>query len=250
MHILIKTPAEIEAMRRGGKILAQVLQTVAAAVKPGVTPKELSQLAGEEVAHRGATAAFLGHQGFPDPICIAVNDVVVHGIPGNEPLVEGDIIGLDFGVRLDKMVTDGAITVAVGKVDQRAQQLLTVTERALTAGIAEARPGNRVGDISAAIEAVLRQGGLGVIEDLVGHGVGRDLWEEPQIPNHGRAHTGPRLTPGMTIAIEPMATLGRHEITIDAEDGWTIRTADRSLAAQFEHTVLITEGEPEILTLP
>jgi methionyl aminopeptidase len=248
MSIIVKTAEEIAAMRVGGKMLAQVLEVVVAAVKPGVRPVELSKLAGQEVERLGGEAAFLGHQGFPAPICISVNEVVVHGIPSQEPLQEGDIVGLDFGVRYHGLVTDGAITVAVGHPTEPAASLLKLTEEARAAGIAAARAGNRVGDISAAVEKVLNRGKLGIIEELVGHGVGRELWEEPNIPNYGPPHSGPRLKPGMTLAIEPMATLGSPEITME-RDGWTIRTHDRSLAAQFEHTILITpEGPPEILT--
>lgn len=244
-----KSAAEIELMAQGGAMLGQTLQAVAAAAGPGVTPRELSAIAGQTIKKLGGQAAFLGHHGFPDPICISVNEAVVHGIPSDTPLASGDIVGLDFGVRYKGLITDGAITVAVGEVSNQAQQLLDATQEALVAGIAQARPGNRVGDISAAVERVLRRHKLGIIEDLVGHGVGYDLWEEPNIPNHGKAHRGPLLAPGMTIAIEPMATLGTHEIAMDA-DGWTIRTADNSLAAQFEHTVAITDSEPRILTQP
>jgi methionyl aminopeptidase len=227
--ISIKSAAEIDKMRIGGRILAEVLEEVAGMVRPGITPSELSALSESIVGRRGAVAAFLGHEGFPAALCVSVNEVVVHGIPSKQPLKEGDIVGLDFGVIFGEMVTDGA------------------TE-ALVAGVAAARAGNRVGDISAAVERVLRRENLGVIEELVGHGVGYDLWEEPNVPNYGQAHTGPRLKAGMTIAIEPMATLGGRDIVIE-DDGWTVRTADHSLAAQFEHTVLITpDGPPEILT--
>lgn len=228
-------------------MLAQVLEVVGMAAKPGITPAELSALAGREVQRLGGEPAFLGHQGFSAPICISVNDAVVHGIPGKIPLRDGDIVGLDFGVRLNGMLTDGAVTVAVGSIDSEAQRLLDVTKAALAAGIKASRGGNRVGDISAAVERVLRAGGLGVIEDLVGHGVGHSLWEEPQVPNYGPAGKGPKLVPGMTIAIEPMATLGSHQIKTDS-DHWTIRTIDGSLAAQFEHTIAITPGAPQILT--
>jgi methionyl aminopeptidase len=239
-NISIKTAAEIASMRSGGRILAQVLEAVAAMVHPGITPLELSKAAEAQVERRGGIPAFLGHQGFPAALCVSVNEVVVHGIPGKQPLKEGDIVGLDFGVILGGMVTDGAVTVPVGQIKAPAQHLLQVTTEALVAGVAAARAGNRVGDISAAVERVLRREGLGVIEELVGHGVGHDLWEEPNIPNYGRAHTGPRLKAGMTIAIEPMATLGSREIVIENDD-WTVRTADCSLAAQ-------PDGPPEILT--
>jgi methionyl aminopeptidase len=248
MSILIKSPAEIEKMRAGGRILAKVLEVLRRAAQPGARPTELAKLANDEIEKRGARSAIMGHEGFPAPICISVNEVVVHGIPNAEPLAEGDIVGFDLVISYQGMMTDAAITVPVGKIDQRAQHLLTITERALQIGIGEARPGNRVGDISSAIEKALERGRLGVVKELVGHGVGRQMWEEPHVPNYGRAHTGPRLQAGMTLAIEPMATLGRDAITIDALDGWTIRSADGSLAAQFEHTVLVTDGDPEILT--
>lgn len=248
MSISVKKPAEIENMRKGGQMLAEVLKQTSQKVAPGVTPKELSAFAGKLITELGGKAAFLGHQGFPDPICISVNDEVVHGIPGDQPLEEGDLVGLDFGVRYKDLITDGAVTVPVGEIDADSKKLLDVTQAALAAGIFEARVGNRVGDISAAIEKELKRGGLAIIEELVGHGVGYDLWEEPQIPNYGKANRGPKLVEGMTIAIEPMATLGRKEIYIDATDGWTVRTSDGSLSAQFEHTILITDGDAEILT--
>lgn len=248
MSISVKKPQEIEDMRKGGQMLAEVLKQTSGRVAPGVTPKELSAFAGKLVKELGGEAAFLGHQGFPDPICISVNDEVVHGIPGEEPLQEGDLVGLDFGVRYNNLITDGAVTVPVGEVDGDSKRLLDVTQSALDAGIFEAREGNRVGDISAAIEKELKRGKLAIIEELVGHGVGYDLWEEPQVPNYGKPNRGPKLIAGMTIAIEPMATLGRKEIYIDAKDGWTVRTEDGSMSAQFEHTILITEGEAEILT--
>ncbi len=244
-----KQPQEIAAMRAGGHILAEVLRAVAKASVPGATPRQLSALAGKEVERLGGEPAFLGHHGFPAPICISVNEALVHGVPDNRPLQEGDIVGLDFGVRYKGMLTDGAITVGVGKLASDALRLLEATEAARAAGIKAARAGNRVGDISAAVERVLRGAGLGIVEELVGHGVGYELWEEPQIPNYGPRGSGPRLEPGMTVAIEPMATLGGKAITIDAGDGWTVRTADGSLAAQFEHTVLIVPNGPaEVLT--
>lgn len=246
-NISLKTPDDIARMREGGAILDQVLRAVAAAAKPGVTPQELSRLAAKETKRHGVEAAFKGHQGFPDPICISVNDAVVHGIPSDIPLEDGDVVGLDYGVRHRGRITDGATTIVVGSPDSETKRLLDGTQRALAAGIAAAQPGARVGDISAAVEQVLRKHKLGIITELVGHGVGYDLWEEPQVPNSGRAGQGPELKPGMTIAIEPMATTGSSQIVLDA-DGWTIRTEDGSLSAQFEHTVVITEQGAEILT--
>ncbi len=242
-----KTADQIDAMRRGGRILAEVLQVVAHEVKPGITTAQLSKIAGEAVADRGAIAAFQGYQGFPAPICISVNEEVVHGIPGSRIIRSGDIVGLDLGITVNGMVTDGAIHVAVGAVAEDVRVLLDTTEDALRLGIEQAVAGNRVGDISAAIEKRLRAAGLGVIEDLSGHGVGHGVHEEPTVPNFGRAGKGPRLMAGMTLAIEPMATLGGKHIRV-LEDDWTIVTSDGSWSAQFEHTVLITEGPPEIFT--
>ncbi|HSX41236.1 MAG TPA: type I methionyl aminopeptidase [Candidatus Saccharimonadales bacterium] len=248
MSVSIKNATEIAAMRQGGQILAKVLREVAAAVKPGVTTAELDTVAAQAVAAAGAEAAFKGYQGFPFTICISINDEVVHGLPSRtRVLAEGDIVGLDFGVTFKGMITDGTVTVPVGAVDADAERLLSTTNQALSAGIAQATAGNRVGDISAAIEKVLRQGRLGVIEELIGHGVGHSLHEDPVIPNLGRAGTGPVLKAGMTLAIEPMATLGSPRVRL-ADDGWTYATVDGSLAAQFEHTVLITDGPAEILT--
>jgi methionyl aminopeptidase len=247
--IRVKTSSEIASMRRGGRMLATVLQFVSSHLKAGITTEELDQLAATEIARLGGQAAFLGHEGFPKSICISINEEVVHGIPGSRELREGDVVGLDFGVRYDGLVTDGAVTLALGTVAAEGQRLLKVTQEALMVGIDQAQAGNRVGDISAAVERHLKPAGLGIIQELAGHGVGYDLWEDPQIPNFGRAGTGALLKPGMTIAIEPMAAAGRPAIRV-LDDQWTIVTRDGSLAAQFEHTVLITpKGPAEILTL-
>jgi len=234
-------------MRTGGKMLAQVLQYLADEMAVGMTTDELDQLAAHEVKRLGGAPAFLGHQGFPKSICISVNDEVVHGIPGKRRLKIGDVVGLDFGVRYDGMLTDSAVTVSLGDAKASIRRLLNSTQAALMVGIDQAVSGGRVGDISAAVQRYLVQANLGIIRELAGHGVGRDLWEEPQIPNYGRAGTGAVLKPGMTVAIEPMATLGSPEIKV-LGDKWTIATRDGSLAAQFEHTILITDGPPEILT--
>lgn len=248
MSTTIKNEAEIAAMRRSGQILSTVLKEVARHVKPGVRTTELNAVASKTVIREGGEPAFRGYQGFPAAICISVNDAVVHGLPSDShSLAEGDIVGLDFGVSYQGMITDGAITVPVGTISSDAQQLLDVTLKALDAGIAQAKAGNRVGDISAAIEKVLRGSKLGVIEELSGHGVGHSLHEEPVVPNYGRAGQGPELVAGMTLAIEPMATLGSPRVRL-MPDGWTYATVDGKLAAQFEHTVLITDGPAEILT--
>jgi methionyl aminopeptidase len=246
--ITIKSDAEIESMRRGGQILGSVLTSLSEALKPGITTLELDDMAAAEIKATGAKAAFMGHEGFPKSVCISINDEVVHGIPGKRVLQESDLVGLDLGITLDGLVTDGAVTVPLGAVDNNGRRLLKVTREALLLGIDRARAGNRIGDISAAIERHLRSANLGIIKELAGHGVGYDLWEDPHIPNLGSSGTGATLKPGMTIAIEPMACLGQPGIEV-LRDGWTIVTKDHSLAAQFEHTVLITpQGPPEILT--
>lgn len=250
----VKTPAEIDRLRQSGRILAEVLRRLQAALEPGVTTGELNELAVRELNALGGKPTFLGYQPDPDVkpypgiLCVSVNDEVVHGIPGRRTLAEGDIVGLDFGVNFEGMMTDGAVTVPVGEASPAAARLLVATQEALAAGIGMVRDGARVGDISAAIEHRLNRDRLGIVRELSGHGVGDQVHEEPSILNYGRAGTGPRLKAGMSIAIEPMATLGSRHIMLD-EDGWTIRTVDGSLSAQFEHTVLILEDGAEILTV-
>ncbi len=243
----LKTPDEIVAMRRSGSILASVLKHLAARTKAGLTPKDMSALASAELQKLGGEPAFKNYHGFPDIICISVNDQVQHSIPDIRPFQPGDVINYDFGVRYKGMITDGGITVCVGKPSEAVHRLITGTEEALAAGIAAVHDGCRVGDVSAAIENVLKKYQLGIVRDLVGHGVGHDLHEEPNIPNYGKANTGPTLKAGMTIAIEPITTLGAETIMGDV-DGWTLWTTDRSLSAQFEHTVLVTKNGAEILT--
>lgn len=243
----VKTPVEIERIRISGRMLASVLNYLVPHSQPGVTTKELDTLAAAELKRLGGQPAFLGYQGFPAVICISVNDEIVHGIPGPRRLAEGDLVGLDFGVNYEGMITDGAVTVAVGQANPESARLLRATEEALAAGIGAVREGARVGDISHAIESRLRRDRLGVIEDMSGHGVGHRVHEDPLVLNFGRAGTGMRLKAGMTLALEPMATLGGHEVYV-ADDDWTIKTYDGSLAAQFEHTVLVTPDGAEILT--
>jgi methionyl aminopeptidase len=247
------TEQELNAMRRSGKMLAAILKTVNKAVKPGVTTGELADIAERELEKLGGQPVFKGYGGgrgiqpFPSAICISVNDEIVHGIPGRRELKAGDIVGLDFGVNIDGMITDSAITVPVGKVKPEVQRLLAATKQALELGIAQVRPGARVGDISAAVQARLDQDQLGIVEELAGHGVGHSLHEEPWIPNFGTRGRGPVLREGMTIAIEPMATLGKKDV-LWGTDGWTIKALDGSYGAHFEHTVLITADGAEILT--
>jgi methionyl aminopeptidase len=249
MQTRVKTDAEIKAMRASGKMLATVLQTLRQQIKAGMTTQDLADLADQTLEELGGKPAFLGYQGFPDVICISVNDEVVHGIPGDRVLKTGDIVGLDFGVIYEGMITDGAITVIVGSTDdQKLKKLVRDTEAAMYAGIETLHGGVRVGDIGAAVEEHLNKGKYGIVRDLVGHGVGHHLHEEPNIPNYGRAGSGPTLQAGMTIAIEPMATLGTEDVVI-ADDQWTVQTRDGSMAAHFEHTILITDDGYEILTL-
>lgn len=230
-------------------MLAAILALVSKHTTPGISTKALADIAAAELRRLGGSPTFLGHEGFPDVICISVNEQIVHGIPSLQRiLMDGDIVGLDFGVTYRGMMTDAAISVIAGQPRKPVhEQLLKDTERSLQAGIAVVRDKVRVGDIGAAVESSLRPKGYGIPRDLVGHGIGRHLWEEPNIPNYGKPHTGLRLDAGMTIAIEPMVTLGTDRICV-ADDGWTLSTTDGSWAAHFEHTVLILDDGAEILT--
>lgn len=243
-----KTSSEITAMRQSGRILATILTTIRSTVQAGMTPKDVSALAAAELQRLGGKPTFKGFEGFPDIICISNNNEVQHSIPNDNPFKNGDIVNFDFGVTYDGMITDGGITVCIGgRPDKAAQRLLKGTEQALYAGLGVVRAGARIGDISAAIEKVLRSYDLGIVRELVGHGVGHELHESPEIPNYGRAGTGPTLHAGMTIAIEPITTLGSPRI-FTAHDGWTLLSVDGSRSAQFEHTVLVTDEGCEILT--
>jgi len=249
MQTKVKTATEIEAMRESGRMLATILQVVKSQAVAGITTKALADVAARELKVLGGEPSFLGYNGFPDVICISVNNEVVHGIPStNKVISEGDILSLDFGVTYRGMITDSALSTIVGKAhSQTHEQLVKYTERSMLAGINVVHDRVRTGDIGAAVEAILNRYKYGIVRDLVGHGVGHYLHEDPNIPNYGRPNTGPWLDAGMTIAIEPMATLGTERIYV-AEDGWTILTADQSWAAHFEHTILITEDGAEILT--
>jgi methionyl aminopeptidase len=246
--IVRKSHSELETMREGGRITAACLQTLAESVRPGITTKELDSLAEEFILSRGGTPEFKGYQGFPASICASPNAMIVHGIPGSYRLKEADIISLDVGVRYEGFVTDSATTVAVGEVPSETSKLLETTRRCLEAATEQARAGNHLGDIGHAIQDLAESRGFGVVRDLVSHGVGRKMHEDPQIPNYGRPGTGPRLLPGMTFAIEPMITLGAYDIRISEWDGWSIYSADGSLSAHFEHTVAVTEDGPWVLT--
>ena len=243
----VKTPTEIENMRTSGQMLATVLDVVGKNLQENMTTKDIANIAAKEVKALGGKPTFLGMYGFPDVICVSVNDEVVHGIPGKYVIKNGDIVSFDFGVTYNGMITDAARSEIVGQPEKRTANLLAGTLESLNAGIETLKNGVRVGDISAAIEAVLNTYGFGIVRELVGHGVGHELHEEPNIPNYGTAGTGPTLKTGMTIAIEPMTTLGSHKVYTAADD-WTIMTSDGSLSAHFEDTVLITETGSEILT--
>lgn len=249
MQTQIKTESEIASMRESGRMLATVLNLLREKITPGMTTKELADIAATELAALGGEASFKGYQGFPDVICLSVNDEVVHGIPKKSKIInDGDLVGMDFGVTYKGMITDSAISVIVGKPKQKGHiDLLNRTQQAMEAGINTVRDQVRTGDIGSAIENSLKRYPYGIVRDLVGHGVGHQIHEDPNIPNYGRANTGPWLSKGMTIAIEPMVNLGTERINI-APDGWTVLTADGKWSAHFEHTVLITETGAEILT--
>jgi methionyl aminopeptidase len=245
--IIRKGPAEIDRIGRAGALVAETIAHVGERIAPGVTTLELDRVADDYIRAHGGVPTSQGYKGYPRAICISVDDVVVHGIPDETAVEDGSLVTIDVGVTLDGAIADSAYTFAVGPIDAESQRLLDVCQDALAAGIAEARLGNRVGDISHAVQLVVEEAGFSVVKSLVGHGVGRHYHEDPHVPNFGEAGRGPRLSEGMTIAIEPMITMGRPEVWL-AEDGWTIATSDGSLAAHFEHTVAILAGGPRILT--
>jgi methionyl aminopeptidase len=235
-------------MARAGRVVADTLALLSENMRPGITTRELDQLAEEYIRSQGGAPTFKGYHGFPASICTSPNSMVVHGIPGAYQVGEGDLISVDVGVTLRGFVADSAYTFAVGAIDDDAQRLLDVGQAALEAGIEQARAGNRIGDISAAVQRTTEEAGFSVVKSLVGHGIGRSMHEEPQIPNWGEPGRGPLLAPGMTLAIEPMINAGTADVFV-AEDRWSISTDDGSLSAHFEHTVAVTEAEPRILTL-
>jgi methionyl aminopeptidase len=245
--IIRKSAREIEKIAAAGALVAETIAHVGSLIAPGLTTAELDAAAGAFVREHGGLPTSEGYKGYPAAICISPNDVVVHGIPGPYVVAEGDLVTVDVGVTFDGYIADSAYTFGVGDIDSRAQQLLDVAQEALEAGIDEARAGNNVGDVSHAIQTVVEDSGFSVVRSLVGHGVGRHYHEDPHIPNFGEAGRGPRLSEGMTVAIEPMITAGGADVVV-GEDGWTITTADGSVAAHFEHTVAITGDAPRILT--
>jgi len=247
--IKIKTEDELKLMRSSGAVAAEILDEIGAFIKPGVTTKQVDEFAAAQIKSRGAKSAFLGYRKYPCNICISVNEEVVHGLATERELHFGDIVSVDVGVSYKGFIGDNARTFAVGGCGVFAQRLLDVTEQSLHLGIAAAKPGNRVTDISRAIQDYVEGNGFSVVREFVGHGVGRVMHEEPQVPNFVDRKMNDKLRAGMTIAIEPMVNAGRPEVKI-LKDGWTVVTQDGSLSAHFEHTVLITDGEPEILTWP
>jgi methionyl aminopeptidase len=245
--IPIKNEREIVKMREACRAAGTVLERVAALIRPGVTTREIDQAAADYIAQEKCTSAFLGYRGFPGNICISLNEEVVHGIGGPRRIQYGDIVKLDIGVIKEGWVGDTARTVPAGMIDAKVQRLLQVTEETLEIAISHAQNGRRLGDLCAAIEEEVVANGYSVVREFVGHGVGRKLHEEPQVPNYGRRGSGPKLRPGMTLAIEPMVNMGTSAVRV-LEDNWTVVTMDSLPSAHFEHTVLITKGEPEILT--
>lgn len=250
--ITIKNPGQISCMRRAGALLYETLQTVAQAVKPGVTTAELDAVAEKYIRDHGATPSFLGYEGFPASLCTSVDDAVVHGIPSEqEVLREGSIISLDCGLVLDGWQADSALTVAVGSIGEDKRRLMEVTQACFFAGARQAVAGHTLGDIGHAVQTLAEANGYGVVRDLTGHGIGREMHEEPSIYNFGRAGHGLKLRAGMTIAVEPMIAMGTWRVDTDEENGWTVRTADGLPASHYEHTMAVFEDRPpELLTLP
>jgi methionyl aminopeptidase len=247
MGIIIKSEREIEIMRQAGRVVGTVLDILSRRLKAGMKTKELDIIAAEEVARLGAKPSFKGYHGFPANLCVSVNDEIVHGIPGERTLRQGDIVSLDLGAIYKGFQGDSAVTVGVGKISPKAEELVRATEGALEAGIAAARPGARLGDVSAAIQNYAESRGYSVVREYTGHGIGRQMHEEPQIPNFGLAGTGPMLEKGMALALEPMVNVGDWHTKV-GDDQWTVLTADGSLSAHFEHTIVITGGEAAVLT--
>ncbi|MDR6555291.1 type I methionyl aminopeptidase [Paenibacillus qinlingensis] len=247
--IICKSEVELDLMREAGRIVAETHRLLARAISPNITTKELDQIAEEFIRSQGAIPSFKGYNGFPGSICASVNEELVHGIPGPRKLVEGDIISIDIGAQYKGYHGDSAWTYPVGEISETAQRLLKVTEESLYRGIAEAKPDARLYTLSHAIQTCIEDAGFSVVIEYVGHGIGTDLHEEPQIPNYGIPDKGPRLKPGMVLAIEPMVVVGERFVQT-LEDDWTVVTSDRTLCAHFEHTVAITAAGYEILTLP
>ncbi|MBI2909888.1 MAG: type I methionyl aminopeptidase [Chloroflexi bacterium] len=249
MAIIIKSPQEVELMRQAGRIVAETLAALVAAVQPGLRTAELDEIANREISQRGGIPSFKGYRGFPASVCISINEEVVHGIPGERRLREGDIVSLDVGAIWEGFHGDAAVTVGVGEISPAVKRLIETTEGALAEGIRAARLGRRLGDISAAIQRYAESRGFSVVKEYVGHGIGRNMHEEPNVPNFGARGMGPRLVKGMTLALEPMVNVGGWRTRV-AENDWTVVTLDGKLSAHFEHTIAIADREAEILTRP
>lgn len=247
--VVLKTSKELAKMKRAGSISAQALQVGGAAVRPGVTTGEIDRAVRSFIQSKGAIPSFLGYGGFPGSACVSVNDEIIHGIPGGRVIQEGDIVSIDVGAIVDGYHGDNAATFAAGRVSNAAQKLMDATRESLLAAIAVAKPGARLGDIGYAVQSYVEALGYGVVREYVGHGIGTEMHEEPEVPNYGRPGHGVRLVPGMVIAIEPMITEGSPALHV-LDNDWTVVTNDHKLAAHFEHTVAITESGPVILTLP
>ena len=245
--IVRKSDAELEIMAAAGRVLAECIDALVAAVRPGILTRELDAMAEKFILAHGGTPTFKGYRGYPGSICASPNDMVVHGIPGKYKVRDGDLLSIDVGVTLDGFIADSAVTVAVGEVGEEAQQLLSTTRASLEAAIRQCRVGKRLGDISHSVQKVVEADGFNVVRSLVGHGVGRQMHEDPQIPNYGEPNRGPRLEAGMVFAIEPMVNMGTYDVFV-APDGWAIHSADGSLSAHFEHSVAVTENGPWVLT--
>lgn len=250
MPMLLRSRPQIAKMRAAGRLVAEAFEVLRPHVRPGVTTRALDQIAEEFIRSRGAVPAYKGYRGFPATICVAPNDVICHGIPSSAVLKEGDIVGIDIGARLDGWHGDACITLPVGEISPEARRLLAVAEESMWRGIQAARSGGRLGDIGAAIQSYVEDQGFSVVREYSGHGVGQRLHEDPSVPHFGRPGTLQRLQPGFIFTIEPMVNVGGYETVLDKSDGWTVRTADGSLSAQFEHSLVITDNGPEILTLP
>ncbi|MFH1542183.1 MAG: type I methionyl aminopeptidase [bacterium] len=246
--IRIKSPEEIQAIKKACSIVAWVLAEVAKTVEPGITTEDLDKLAEKLIRSKKADPVFIGYRGYRHATCISVNNEIVHGIPGPKVIKAGDIVGIDVGAKLNGYCGDNAATYAVGKIDKKLTKLLRAGKKALMAGIKQARAGNHLGDISSAIERSSRTSGFTVVRDLYGHGIGKDLHEDPLIPNYGNPGEGPELKPGMTLCIEPMLNTGGSRIKTLA-DGWTVVTQDNGFSCHFEHTIVVTNGDPEIITI-
>jgi len=245
--IVLKSAEEVERMRHAGVLAAEALREVARAVRPGVSGAQLDRIAEAVIRDRGGVPSFKGYRGYPASVCISVNDEVVHGIPDSRPLRDGEIVSIDLGAELDGFHGDTAVTLPVGEVSREVDRLLTVAREALFKGIDAVRPGRRLGDVGVAIQRHAERAGFSVVRDFAGHGIGRHLHEDPQVPNFGEPGTGPLLRVGMTLAIEPMVNLGGAEVEMD-DDGWTVRTRDRKPSAHFEHTVAVTAAGAQVLT--